>query len=494
MPLITRITISPITGNKSYYPFINTLMIPTILCILLAGLLAIFFLPDNEAIFRVSLLTSATICLLCSLLCLNVHTSAYWFQFHCDLTFLHPFLTLGVDGLSASLVWLTSFLIYISIQLSSPQDLPAYRYREYMSWLLILELALITAFTSTDIILFFIAFEVSLIPLYLLIGSWGGREARSVAAIYLFLFTLAGSLLLLLALLCIFAETGTTKLTILNLIGLDCGGCALASCIALWLGFAVKLPAFGLHIWLPRAHVEATVAGSVLLAGILLKLGGYGLIRLSLSLFPESMVYLQPLLWTWALLGVLVCSASALSDFDLKRIVAYSSVAHMGIILLGLRDANLGALALMLAHAFTSSGLFICVSVIYSNCSTKNLCLLGGITTTAPLLSSALFLFTLGNIGLPLTGNFPAEVMVLKGVSQVNLIVAALGLTSLVLSAAYSLRLFSRVAHGPVKIVCQDLDRKGLANLLPLAAVLIALGIWPELFLQICSIRLDLLT
>lgn len=313
---------------------------------------------------------------------------------------------------------------------------------------------MLAVFCMLDLLLFYVFFESVLLPMFLIIGVWGSRERKIRAAYQFFLYTLIGSLFMLLAILLIYFQTGTTDLQVLFV-----SEFSLQRQLLLWFAFfasfAVKVPMIPVHIWLPEAHVEAPTSGSVILAGVLLKLGTYGFVRYSIPLFPEASVYFTPLIYTLSIIGVIYASLTTLRQIDLKKIIAYSSVAHMGFVTLGLFSLNVqgieGALFLMLSHGFVASALFLCIGVLYDRTHTRLVKYYGGLVHVMPLFSVFFLIFTMGNLSLPGTSSFVGEFLILVGVFQTNPFVATFAATGMILGGAYSIWLYNRVVFGNLK-------------------------------------------
>jgi proton-translocating NADH-quinone oxidoreductase chain M len=396
---------------------------------------------------------------------------------------------IGVDGISLFFVILTTLLVPLCI-LGSWKSV-SHHVKEYMIAFLVMESLLIVVFTILDLVLFYVFFEAILIPMFLIVGVWGSRERKIRAAYMLFFYTLIGSVLMLLAILAIYALTGTTDYQILLTTPID-ESLQKVFWIAFFASFAVKVPMVPVHIWLPAAHVEAPTAGSVILAGVLLKLGSYGLIRFSLPLFPAATLFYTPLVYTMAALAVVYTSLTAIRQTDIKRIIAYASVAHMNVILIGIFALNAqgleGAMIQQLAHGLVASALFFCVGVIYDRHHTRLVTYYGGLAHTMPLYVSIFMFFTMANIAFPLTANFVGEFLILVGAFQVNTTIAFLGATGMVLGGGYSLWLFNRVAFGNLKIqslkAFSDINRRECFIQFPLLLGTLVMGIYPEIFLD----------
>ncbi len=400
------------------------------------------------------------------------------------LTFL-----LGVDGVSLFFIILTTFLIPVTI-LVGWANIQIY-VKEYCIALLLLETLLIAVFSVLDLLLFYIFFESVLIPMFLIIGVWGSRERKIRAAYQFFLYTLLGSVLMLLSILLIYFQTGTTDLHALLTTDFS-ESRQLLLWLAFFASFAVKVPMIPVHIWLPEAHVEAPTAGSVILAGILLKLGTYGFLRFSLPLFPYACIYFTPLIYTLSIIAIIYTSLTTLRQVDLKKIIAYSSVAHMNFVTIGLFCLNQqgveGSLLLMLSHGLVSPALFLCVGVLYDRHKTRLLRYYAGCGRTMPLFAVMLLFFTMANISLPGTSSFVGEFLILTGAFQNNSFVALMAATGMVLGAAYALWLCNRVIYGLAKpyylSTFSDLSRREFFLLLPFVLAILWMGLSPEPFLN----------
>ena len=395
----------------------------------------------------------------------------------------------GVDGISVLFVLLSTFLTPLCI-LASWESIRE-RVKEYMIAFLVLETLMVGMFCSLDFVLFYLFFEGVLIPMFLIIGIWGGAR-RVYSAFKFFLFTLAGSVLMLLALLAIYFEAGTTDIPTLI-------GTKFPYQMQLWLwlaffaSFAVKVPMWPFHTWLPDAHVEAPTAGSVILAGVLLKMGGYGFLRFSLPMLPEASTFYAPLIFGLSVIAVIYTSLVALAQEDMKKLIAYSSVAHMGFVTIGIFTFNIqgieGAIFQMLSHGIVSGALFLCVGVVYDRIHTREIARYGGLVHRMPAYAFVFMIFTLGSVGLPGTSGFVGELLVLVGAYQANTWVAVLATFGVVLGAAYMLWLYRRVILG--KLEREDLkkilDLNGRESLifLPLIVLVLWMGIYPQPFLDI---------
>lgn len=414
-------------------------------------------------------------------------------------SFLH--LKLGVDGISLYFVLLTTFITPICI-LSNWDSISGDQSNEklFLVCFLVLESLLLAVFTVCDILLFYIFFESVLIPLFLVVGIWGGSAGKVRAAFLLFLYTLFGSLFMLLSFLGIYYHTGSTDFQVVSLYEMD-----LSQQKVLWLGIfismAIKTPLLPFHVWLPRAHAEAPLAGSVILAGLILKLATYGYMRILLQFLPDASSYYSPLVETIAAITLVYASLATLRQTDFKALVAYSSIGHMAVVVLGLFSNTIqgidGAILLSIAHGVVSPALFILVGgVLYDRYHTRIIRYYRGLTAYMPLFSLLFFLFTIFNAAVPLSANWAGEFLSLTGAFQRNPILAVIGSSGIVLSAAYSIWLFNRIAFGAVSPfllgglsskntnVPTDLTRREFMLLLPLLFVAILFGIFPNIVLD----------
>ncbi|HWU04317.1 MAG TPA: NADH-quinone oxidoreductase subunit M [Novosphingobium sp.] len=401
---------------------------------------------------------------------------------------------LGIDGIALVLIELSVFLMPICIGAS--WDSITKRVPEYMAAFLLMETLMIGVFAAQDLFLFYIMFEAGLIPMYLIIGIWGGVD-RIYASYKFFLYTLLGSVLMLIAMLWMVNQSGTTDIPTLMAYNFP-----VAAQKWLWLAFfasfAVKMPMWPVHTWLPDAHVQAPTAGSVILAGVLLKMGGYGFIRFSLPMFPEASAYFAPLVWALSMVAVVYTSLVALVQTDMKKLIAYSSVAHMAIVTIGLfafnRQGLEGSMMVMLAHGLVSGALFLCVGVIYDRLHTREINRYGGIAINMPKYALFFMFFTMASVGLPATANFVGEFLALGGIYQASSWVALVCGTGIILGAAYMLYLYRRVAFGDQKnadaAAMPDINAREWAMLVPLTLATLWMGIYPESF--IAPIRADI--
>ncbi|HYM19115.1 MAG TPA: NADH-quinone oxidoreductase subunit M, partial [Micropepsaceae bacterium] len=392
---------------------------------------------------------------------------------------------MGVDGISVLFVVLTAFLMPICIVASKAMHT---RVREYMIAFLVLETLMIGVFTALDLIVFYIFFEGGLIPMFLIIGVWGGPR-RVYATFKFFLYTLLGSVLMLLAIMAMYWQTGTSDIVAL-LDGTHLIPPAMQSYLffAFLASFAVKLPMWPVHTWLPDAHVEAPTAGSVILAGILLKMGGYGFLRFSLPMFPVAAERYAPLMFTLSLIAIVYTSLVALAQEDMKKLIAYSSVAHMGLVTLGAftfsHEGIDGAIFQMLSHGIVSGALFLCVGVVYDRMHTREISAYGGLVNRMPMYAASFMVFTLANVGLPGTSGFVGEFLTLLAAFRFNTWLAIVGATGVILSAAYALWLYRRIIFGALEKTSlqgiMDLTPREVAFMAPLVAATIFFGVYPR--------------
>lgn len=395
---------------------------------------------------------------------------------------------LGIDGISVFFILLSVFLTPICI-LASWNSVKT-RIKEYMIAFLVLESFMIGTFAALDSILFYVFFEGVLIPMFLIIGIWGGKN-RVYASYKFFLYTLLGSVLMLLALLMLYVQTGTTDIPTLiaNPVGFEMQKWIW---LAFFASFAVKMPMWPVHTWLPDAHVEAPTAGSVILAGVLLKMGGYGFLRFSIPMLPEASIYYAEFVMWFSVIAIIYTSLVALVQEDMKKLIAYSSVAHMGFVTLGIfsftQQGIEGAVFQMISHGVISAALFLCVGVVYDRLHTREIGRYGGIVKNMPVYATFFMIFTLGSVGLPGTSGFVGEFLSLLGAFQSHTVIAALATTGVVLGAAYMLVLYRRVIFGPQDnkdaAEMKDLTLMEKSILIPLAILVFYLGVFPNVVLS----------
>ena len=409
---------------------------------------------------------------------------------------------LGIDGISLLLVLLTTFLTVLCI-LSSWKAIE-HRVKEFMISFLFLETGMIGALVSLDLILFYVFWELMLIPMYLLIGVWGSPQRRVYAAVKFFLFTMAGSVLMLVAILVLYfvnlKATGQPSFDALVLYKLKIpvetqywlfGAFALA--------FAIKVPMFPFHTWLPDAHAEAPTAGSVILAGVLLKMGTYGFIRFAIPLFPNAALDLLPLVCVLALIGIIYGALVSMMQPDLKRLVAFSSVSHLGYVMLGMFALNMqgvqGSIYQMLNHGISTGSLFLIVGMVYERRHTRMISEFGGLSKVMPVFAIFFMIVTLSSIGLPGTNGFVGEFLILLGAFQSNKVYGVLAATGVILGAAYMLWMFQRVMFGkltnPKNEGLKDLSAREIAVLVPMVIMIFVMGIYPKLFFNKMDVTVD---
>ena len=391
---------------------------------------------------------------------------------------------LGIDGIALVLIQLTAFLMPICIG-ASWRSIQV-RVPEYMASFMLMEALMLGVFAAQDLFLFYIFFEGGLIPMYLIIGVWGGAE-RIKASYKFFLYTFLGSVLMLIAMIYMVATAHTTSIPALMQYNFPVGAQKWLW-LAFFASFAVKLPMWPVHTWLPDAHVQAPTAGSVILAGVLLKLGGYGFIRFSLPMFPDASAYFAPLIYALSIIAIIYTSLVALVQEDMKKLIAYSSVAHMGFVTMGLftmtQQGVQGAIFLMISHGLVSGALFLCVGVVYDRMHTREISAYGGLVQRMPLYAVAFMIFTLANVGLPGTSGFVGEFLSLVGAFQANTWVAFFATTGTILSACYALYLYRRIIFGVIdKPSLQgilDLSPREIAIMAPLVLLTIYYGVRPQ--------------
>ena len=402
---------------------------------------------------------------------------------------------LGVDGISILFVLLTAFLMPICI-LSSWKSVEN-RVGDYMIAFLVLETLVIGVFTSLDLFLFYIFFEGTLVPMFIIIGVWGGAN-RIYAAYKFFLYTLLGSVLMLLAMLWMANEAGTTSIPALKEYAFGPWPQSILW-LAFFASFAVKMPMWPVHTWLPDAHVQAPTAGSVILAGILLKLGGYGFILFNVPMFPDASILYQPLVFTLSVIAIAYTSLVAFRQTDIKKLIAYSSVAHMGFVTMGIFAGNAqgmqGAVFQMLSHGLISGALFLCVGVVYDRMHTREIAFYGGLTNRMPWYAAIFLMFTMANVGLPGTSGFIGEILTMTGVYQASTWAAFVAATGVILSAVYALTLYRNVMFGeitnPALATIKDIDMRELILFIPLIVGTIWLGVQPDLVLNYTAASVD---
>ncbi|MBO6482223.1 MAG: NADH-quinone oxidoreductase subunit M [Pelagibacteraceae bacterium] len=451
---------------------------------------------DKNPIY-LSLFTSFTNFFLVLFLWYSFDPTTYDFQFVEETTWISGFIKFkfGIDGISILFILLTAFITPICI-ISCINSIKS-RLKEFLIAILVLETFMIGVFCSLDLVIFYLFFEAGLIPMFLIIGIWGG--ARKVySAFKFFLFTLLGSVLMLVAIIAIYWITGTTDVVDIYEIKIPKEFQYLLW-LAFFSSFAVKLPMWPVHTWLPDAHVEAPTAGSVILAAILLKMGGYGFLRFSLGMFPLASEYFVPLIFALSVIAIIYTSLVALMQDDMKKLIAYSSVAHMGFVTMGIFTFNKqgieGSMIQMLSHGLISAALFLCVGVLYDRTHSRLIKSYGGLVHILPKYSFVFMIFALGTLGLPGTSGFVGEFLVLVGTFKVNFLVAIIGSLGVILSAAYMLWLYKRVIFGKLEKVelkkIKDINLSESGILFVLAALVIFFGFYPDPFLETMRVSVD---
>jgi NADH-quinone oxidoreductase subunit M len=483
----------------------NLLSIVTFIPAVSALILAVFLRGDDEAANRNAkwlalIATSATFLISLGILSqFDPGNTGFQFVEQADWLLGLQY-KMGVDGISVLFVMLTTFIMPLTIAASWNVET---RVKEYMIAFLLLETLMLGVFMALDLVLFYLFFEAGLIPMFLIIGIWGGKE-RIYASFKFFLYTFLGSVLMLVAMVGMFSDAGTTDIEQLlihqfsfadiDVLGIHVvGGLQSLMFLAFFASFAVKMPMWPVHTWLPDAHVQAPTAGSVVLAAILLKMGGYGFLRFSLPMFPVGSEIWTPLVLWMSAIAIVYTSLVALVQEDMKKLIAYSSVAHMGFVTMGIFAANQqgvdGAIFQMISHGFISGALFLCVGVIYDRMHTRDIDAYGGLVNRMPAYALIFMLFTMANVGLPGTSGFVGEFLTLMGVFQVNTWVAAVATTGVIFSAGYALWLYRRVIMGDLikeslKTIT-DMTRREKAIFAPLVVMTILLGVYPALVLDI---------
>ena len=477
-PILSSITLLPILGAVFIFIFKNKA-------------------NENKNVIYVSLFTSVVTLFLAIFLWYVFDKSSTEFQFVEEKNWISGYIKFkfGIDGISILFIVLTAFISPICI-ISCINSIKT-RLKEFLIAILVLESFMIGVFCSLDLVIFYLFFEAGLIPMFLIIGIWGGPK-RVYAAFKFFLFTLLGSVLMLVAIISIYWITGTTDVTEIYAIKIP-----VEFQYILWLAFfssfAVKMPMWPVHTWLPDAHVEAPTAGSVILAAILLKMAGYGFLRFSIGMFPVASEYFVPLVFTLSIIAIIYTSLVALMQEDMKKLIAYSSVAHMGFVTLGIftftKQGIEGSIFQMLSHGLISAALFLCVGVLYDRVHSRLITSYGGVVNVLPKYSLVFAIFMLGALGLPGTSGFVGEILILLGTFQKNFLVAILASIGVVLGAAYMLWLYKRVIFGKLEkkelSELKDLNLSEGLILFLLAGLTIFFGFYPNLILDTMHVSVD---
>ena len=451
----------------------------------------------NKGAIYVSLFTSFANFFLVSFLWYSFDNTSSNFQFVEESVWISGFIKFkfGIDGISILFILLTAFIIPICV-ISCVNSIKN-RLKEFLIAILVLETFMIGVFCSLDLVIFYLFFEAGLIPMFLIIGIWGGPR-RVYSAFKFFLFTLLGSVLMLIAIISIYWITGTTDVTEIYQIKIPAEFQNLLW-LAFFSSFAVKMPMWPVHTWLPDAHVEAPTAGSVILAAILLKMAGYGFLRFSVGMFPLASEYFTPLVFTLSVIAIIYTSLVALMQDDMKKLIAYSSVAHMGFVTLGIFTFNKqgieGGIIQMFSHGLISAALFLCVGVLYDRAHSRLINSYGGVVNILPKYSFILMIFVLGTLGLPGTSGFVGEFLVLVGAFKVNFLVAILASIGVVLAAAYILWLYKRVIFGKLENnqikELKDLNKSELGVLVSIGILVIFFGFYPEPLFNTVNVSVD---
>ena len=479
-------------------------ILSTITYLPLLGALFILLIPgEDETVGRnaraVALWTTVATFILSIVMLFEFDGSRTDLQFYEQASWLGGNIdyVMGVDGISVLFIILTTSLMPLCI-LASWESIKI-RVREYMVAFLVLETLMIGVFCAQDLLLFYLFFEAGLIPMFLIIGIWGGAR-RVYASFKFFLYTLLGSVLMLLALIYMYWQVGTTNMTAL-------ANFQFSSSEQMWLwlaffaSFAVKMPMWPVHTWLPDAHVEAPTAGSVILAGVLLKMGGYGFLRFSLPMFPLATDMFTELVFVLSVVAIIYTSLVALAQEDMKKLIAYSSVAHMGFVTMGIFAATQqgiqGAIFQMLSHGWISGALFLCVGVIYDRMHTREIAAYGGLANRMPIYAAVFMLFTMANVGLPGTSGFVGEFLTIIGTFQVSTWTALLAATGVILSACYALTLYRKISFGELENEAlqsiTDMNSREIAVVAAPVAATIIFGVWPAPILDLISASVEAL-
>jgi len=477
------------------------MLITSIFLILFFSILGLIFTnsKNNNLLLCNASISTGFILLISLYILLSFDSNVNGFQhlvtYSCGSQVVNFSYSFGLDGVSIYFFFLTTFLIFCCVLfIWKEQNL-----KQYLIILLSIEAFLLFIFSVLDLMLFYIFFEAILIPMFLMIGYYGSRE-RKIRAVYLFFYyTLCGSLFFLLGILYIYGKLGTFNLEQLMGWTIFTETEELILWLAFFLSFASKIPMFPFHIWLPEAHVEAPTIGSVLLAGVLLKLGVYGFLRLSLTLLPYASLYYSPLIYLLSLISVIYASFSALRQTDLKRIIAYSSIAHMNLVTLGIFSFNSigleGAIIQSISHGFVAGGMFFLIGILYNRYHSRFLYYYSGLVHSMPIYATIFLIFTLANIALPGTSSFTGEFLLLNGIYNKNIFTGIISATGVILSGSYSLWLYNRVTFGNIKenytIQFLDITLEETLIMIPLIFFILLIGLYPSVFLAPLHLSVD---
>ena len=484
---------NPFFINKKYNMILDNLLTFILIFPIFGILLLLITSSRNEKTLKLIALNISCLSFLGSLLVWSFYDgSLASFQLVVKLFWLPNLnlnFVLGIDGISMFFLLLTTMLIPLCLLVS--WNSITYNLKEFLISFLILDFFLIGVFCVLDLLLFYIFFESVLIPMFLIIGIWGSRDRKILASYYFFLYTLLGSVIMLISILYIYYQIGTTDYeTLLTFSFSELEQRFLW--FSFFLAFASKVPMIPTHLWLPEAHVEAPTAGSVILAGILLKLGTYGFVRFSLPIFPQASFFFTPLVYTIATIGIVYTSFTAIRQTDFKRIIAYTSIAHMNLVILGIFSFNIigieGAILQSLSHGFVASALFLIIGVVYDRYRTRLVQYYGGLASVMPLYIIIFLFFTMANISFPGTSSFIGELLILVGSFKVNTTITFIGATGIVIGSAYSLWLYNRIAYGNLKTQYisnfLDISFKEFLVFLPLILGTLVVGIYPNIFVS----------
>jgi len=472
---------------------VKSLLMVTLILPLLGAFCLLNISSSNRSMLKFIALNTSCITFVISLfLWVFFNKSIGSFQFVNDLLWINTSnfnSSFGIDGISLFFILLTTLLTPLCILIS--WNSVKVNLKEFLIAFLVMEFFLIGVFSVLDLLLFYIFFESVLIPMYLIVGVWGSRERKIRAAYFFFLYTLLGSVLMLLSILYIYYQAGTTSYEVLlTFVFSDIEQKFLW--FTFFTSFATKVPMIPVHLWLPEAHVEAPTAGSVILAGVLLKLGTYGFIRFSFPLFPEASFYFAPFVYSLSIIGIVYASFTAIRQTDFKRIIAYTSVAHMNLVMVGLFSFNTigleGAILQSLSHGFVASALFLIIGVVYERHHTRMVKYYGGLVHTMPIYVLIFLFFTMSNIGLPGTGSFVGEFLILTGSFKTNTSATFISATGMIIGGCYSLWLFNRIAYGNIKTQYfkhyMDLNKREFFIFLPLILGTFVIGLYPKVFFK----------